>query len=79
MNNNHDGDDSDTPLLRYFVYGNYLDEVVMMRNVQDDDAYVDDKDFYFVHNHLFSPVALVAVPSLPWQSGSFFCILPRRR
>ena len=55
----HDGEDGDTPLLRYFVYGNYLDEVVMMRNVQDEDAYVDDKDFYFMHNHLFSPVALV--------------------
>ena len=26
----HDGDDENQPMFRYFVYGNYIDEMVMM-------------------------------------------------
>jgi len=37
---------------RDFAYGNYLDEALIMT--------VDDDDYYYAHDHLFSPVALIA-------------------
>jgi len=36
---------------RDFAYGNYLDEALIMT--------VDDDDYYYAHDHLFSPVAIV--------------------
>ena len=45
-----------------FVYGNYLDEVLIMIDSSGDDHYYD-------HDHLFSPVALIA------DDGTIFCIL----
>ena len=41
---------------RDFVYGNYLDEVLMM--IVDDGQ--NQTDHYYAHDHLFSPVALIA-------------------
>jgi len=41
---------------RYFVYGNYIDEPLLMVNV----AANPDVDYYYVHDHLYSPVALLA-------------------
>ncbi|MCD4737470.1 MAG: hypothetical protein K8R53_15610 [Bacteroidales bacterium] len=41
---------------RNFVYGNYLDEVLMM--IVDDGQ--NQTDHYYAHDHLFSPVALIA-------------------
>jgi len=38
---------------RLFVYGNYIDEVLVMIVAGGGDTY------YYVHDHLFSPVALV--------------------
>ena len=38
-----------------YVYGNYLDEVLV--KVEDTDS---TDDLYYAHDHLFSPVALVA-------------------
>jgi len=46
-------------MLRYFVYGNYIDEVLMMRNVKDSESLRKDLDLYFVHDGLFSCRALV--------------------
>jgi RHS repeat-associated protein len=37
---------------RYFVYGNYIDEVLMMRRI------TPAADFYYGHDHLYSPTAL---------------------
>jgi RHS repeat-associated protein len=37
---------------RYFVFGNYIDEVLVMNN--------DAADLYYAHDHLYSPVALFA-------------------
>ena len=55
----HDGDDENQPLLRYFVYGNYIDEPVMMRNVIDSEERIKDVDLYFVHDALYNCRALV--------------------
>lgn len=38
-------------LLRWFVYGNYIDEVLTMN---------DGSMYYYVHDHLYSPVALLS-------------------
>jgi hypothetical protein len=40
-------------LQRSYVYGNYLDEVLMMRDVPDGH------DYYYAHDHLGSPAALL--------------------
>ncbi|MCH9021426.1 MAG: hypothetical protein IID32_01520, partial [Planctomycetes bacterium] len=42
--------DQADPVQRDYVYGNYIDEVVMM---------IDAADHYFAHDHLFSPAALL--------------------
>ena len=45
-------DDEEDTVERDFVYGNYIDEVLMM--------VVDDTDtYYYAHDHLYSPVALM--------------------
>ena len=41
---------------RNFVYGNYLDEVLIM--IVDDGQ--NQADHYYTHDHLYSPVALIA-------------------
>ena len=68
----HDGnrvieeyDDAATPArLRYFVWGGYIDELLLV----NDDA-GGDSDYYACHNHLFSPEALIddtgALEALP--------------
>ena len=38
--------------LRYFVYGNYIDEVLVMHRVSPS------ADFYYGHDHLYSPVVV---------------------
>lgn len=45
-------DESDD-LQREYVYGNYLDEVLLVKDA------VATKDYYYVHDHLYSPVALL--------------------
>jgi len=42
--------DGSNNLQRYFVYGNYIDEVLLM---------YDGTDHYYAHDHLYSPVALM--------------------
>jgi RHS repeat-associated protein len=41
--------------LRYFVFGNYIDEVLMMHVIS---AQAGIQDFYYGHDHLYSAVAL---------------------
>ena len=36
---------------RAFVYGNYIDEALLMTDSGDND-------YYYVHDHLYSPAAL---------------------
>ena len=43
---------------RYFVYGNYIDEVLLMADVDSGNA-VTDGDYYYAHDHLYSVVALL--------------------
>ena len=40
---------------RYYVFGNYIDEVLLMRNLAGTPA-----DTYYAHDHIYSPVALFA-------------------
>jgi len=44
-------DDNDTQ-LRDFIYGNYIDEVLVMTD-SNEDAY------YYFHNHIYSSIALI--------------------
>ncbi len=37
--------------MRWFVFGNYIDEVLLMNDGTDD--------YYYLHDHLYSPVALL--------------------
>ena len=37
---------------RFFIYGNYIDEVLMTSDSSDND-------YYYVHDHLYSPAALI--------------------
>jgi len=46
-------DDNDYT-LRSFIYGNYIDEVLTMIDHTNDDA-----EYYYAHDHLYSPVALM--------------------
>jgi RHS repeat-associated protein len=45
---------------RYYVFGNYVDEVLLMR--KDSSA-----DFYYAHDHLYSPVALFIPSGVVWE------------
>ncbi len=47
-------ENSDT-IKRSYVYGNYLDEVLMKIETQENTT----DDLYYAHDHLFSPVALI--------------------
>jgi len=38
--------------IRYFVYGNYIDEVLLMRRISVST------DYYYGHDHLYSPAVL---------------------
>ncbi|MHC4855177.1 MAG: RHS repeat-associated core domain-containing protein, partial [Planctomycetota bacterium] len=40
---------------RYFVYGNYIDEVLHMHDVSQS------RDYYYGHDHLYSPVVVFGV------------------
>ena len=42
-------------LQMWFVYGNYIDEVLMMRRPTGGYWY----DYFYVHDHLYSPAALI--------------------
>jgi len=42
---------------RWFIYGNYIDEVLVMV------APNEPNDYYYAHDHLFSPVALIGYDS----------------
>ena len=48
--------DENEAVQREYVYGNYLDEVLIM--IVDDGQ--NQTDHYYAHDHLFSPVALIA-------------------
>ena len=39
---------------RSYIYGNYIDEVLLMIDHTNDDA-----EYYYAHDHLFSPVSLM--------------------
>jgi hypothetical protein len=45
--------DGSNNCLRYFVYGNYIDEPLLMVDVNASP----DVDYYYMHDHLYSPVA----------------------
>ncbi len=47
MLSEYDGSDV---LQAYYVFGNYIDEVLLMRR--------DSADKFYLHDHLYSPVAL---------------------
>jgi hypothetical protein len=58
--------------LRYFVYGNYIDEPLLMADV----AANPDEDYYYVHDHLYSPTALLAddgTAAQPGRMANFTC------
>jgi len=40
-------------LQHYFIYGNYIDEPLVMHRESDSE------DFYYAHDHLYSTVALI--------------------
>jgi len=42
--------------VRYFVFGNYLDEVL----VSVIPAQAPNQDLYYAHDHLYSPTVLYA-------------------
>ncbi|HHA19347.1 MAG TPA: hypothetical protein ENK70_06545, partial [Methylophaga sp.] len=44
-----------TPFINHYVYGNYIDETLMMVN----NVFGGD-DLFYVHDHLYSPVALIS-------------------
>ena len=44
-----DGSETDT---QYYVYGNYIDEVLVMVDIAEED------DYYYAHDHLYSAVVL---------------------
>ena len=43
---------------RYFVYGNYIDEVLFMKDTDASDG-TPAMNYYYLHDHLYSPVALL--------------------
>ena len=50
--------DGSNVLQRYFVYGNYIDEALVMNDATDD--------FYYVQDHLYSTVALIGYVDPAW-------------
>lgn len=44
--------DANDVTQRWYVYGNYIDEVLRMTDSNSND-------YYYVHDHLYSPAALV--------------------
>ncbi len=63
--------------LRYFVYGNYIDEVLVMTDVDSGNA-VTDGDYFYAHDHLYSPAALFDAAGTvqnvcvgQWANGNF--------
>ena len=52
---------------RYFVYGNYIDEVLVMVDVAADP----DKDYYYGHDHLYSPVVVFGPSGLLMQGERY--------
>jgi len=48
--------DDQAAIQRVYVYGNYLDEALLMI----DKTGQSDVDYYYVHDHLFSPAALLS-------------------
>ncbi len=51
-----DVDASETD-VRYFIYGNYIDEVLLMRDLDSSNG-IPDGDYYYGHDHLYSVVVL---------------------
>jgi len=47
-------------LQRYFIYGNYIDEPLVMHRQSDDE------DYYYAHDHLYSTVALIGYVDSAW-------------
>jgi len=45
--------DGSNELQRYYVYGNYIDEPLVMHRQSDDE------DYYYAQDHLYSVVALI--------------------
>jgi hypothetical protein len=45
--------DGSNNLQRYFVYGNYIDEPLVMHRQSDGE------DYYYGHDHLYSTVVLI--------------------
>ncbi len=58
-----DVDASETD-VRYFVYGNYIDEVLVMRDVDSTNT-VPDGDYFYGHDHLYSVVCLFGAAGNP--------------
>ena len=50
--------DENNTTLRSYIYGNYIDEVLVMVVEGTPDV-----DYYYAHDHLFSPVALIGYDS----------------
>lgn len=45
--------------MRYFVYGNYIDEVLVMADIDGGAVNtITDGDYYYGHDHLYSVAAL---------------------
>jgi len=43
--------DADGTTQRWFIYGNYIDEVLLIK--------ADSNDYYYAQDHLYSPAALI--------------------
>ena len=50
--------DNANNLQRYFIYGNYIDEPLVMNDGTDD--------YYYAHDHLYSTVALIGYVDSAW-------------
>ena len=65
-----DVDTSETD-VRIFVYGNYIDEVLMMIDLDSNNG-ITDGVYYYVHDHLHSPKRIKGVRHLFWGCWSVF-------
>jgi len=52
----YDADGADV-LQKYYVYGNYIDEVLMMNGCSDGLVFTK----FYAHDHLYSPAALMNI------------------